>query len=74
MGFGDVKLMAMVGAFLGWKLALVTYFIAPFYGVVVGLVLKFRMKQDIMAYGPYLSLGAFTALLFGNAILKLMGG
>ncbi|GAH41256.1 unnamed protein product, partial [marine sediment metagenome] len=55
MGGGDVKLMAMVGAFIGWKLALLTFLIAPFFGAAVGIVLKIRKGESLIPYGPFLS-------------------
>lgn len=70
MGGGDVKLMAGIGAFLGWKLVLLTFFMAPFFGGVVGLILKIRDGRDIIPYGPYLSLAALITVFFGNDILK----
>ena len=75
MGGGDVKLMAMVGAFLGWKLALLAFFIAPFFGAIYGIIEKIRTKDSAIAYGPFLSLGALLSLLFGEAILAwILGG
>lgn len=78
MGGGDVTLMAMIGAFLGWRLALLTFFIAPFFGAVIGLWVLIRTKSHLIPYGPFLSLAAFTALLWGNSIIKwivfLIGG
>ncbi len=72
MGGGDVKLMAMIGAFLGWKLVILTFFIAPFFGAIVGITLKIRTGQEVIPYGPYLSLGALIALFFGDAVLRLL--
>ena len=71
MGGGDVKLMAMIGAFLGWKLALLAFFIAPLFGSVVGLILKARDGRDVIPYGPYLSLAAVIAVFWGNNILGI---
>lgn len=70
MGGGDVKLLAMVGAFLGWKLAIFVFFLAPFFGAVVGITLKIKEGRDIIPYGPYLSLAAIVAVFYGEAILK----
>jgi leader peptidase (prepilin peptidase)/N-methyltransferase len=69
MGGGDVKLLAMIGAFLGWKLTVLTFFIAPFFGCVIGLYAKFIKKQEIIPYGPFLSLGAIVAIFAGDKIL-----
>jgi len=71
MGGGDVKLMAMIGAFLGWKLALVTFFIAPLYGSIVGLILKAKDGRDVIPYGPYLSLAAITSIFWGDKVLRM---
>ncbi len=58
MGFGDVTLMAMIGAFLGWQAALLTFAFAPFAAVIIAIgQFMFTKKPDI-AFGPYLSLGA----------------
>lgn len=72
MGFGDIKWMAMIGAFLGWERMLVTLIVAVFLGTVVGLVIqivqrRWRSKQQI-PFGPYLSAGALVALLWGPII------
>jgi leader peptidase (prepilin peptidase)/N-methyltransferase len=72
MGGGDVKLMAMIGAFLGWKLALLVFFIAPFFGAAAGIALKIRRKIDIIAYGPYISFAAIIAIFWGADILGLL--
>ncbi|MBL7157105.1 MAG: prepilin peptidase [Candidatus Omnitrophica bacterium] len=70
MGGGDVKLLAMIGGFIGWKLILLTFFLAPFFGSIVGIFLKIKEGRAIIPYGPHLSLAAFVAIFYGNAILK----
>jgi leader peptidase (prepilin peptidase)/N-methyltransferase len=70
MGGGDVKLMAMIGSVVGWKYILLIFFIAPFFGAVVGLYLKFVKKMDIIPYGPYLSLATFVVIMWGENILR----
>ena len=72
MGGGDVKLMAMLGAFLGWKMAMLIFFLAPFFGTPAGLYLKFKKKQDIIPYGPYIALASFVAMIWGKKILSLL--
>ncbi|MBU2063382.1 MAG: A24 family peptidase, partial [Candidatus Omnitrophica bacterium] len=72
MGGGDVKLMAMIGALLGWKLVLLIFFLAPFFGAVVGIIAKIRKGAEVIPYGPYLSLATFLALLWGKDILRYL--
>lgn len=70
MGGGDVKFLAMIGSFLGWKLAILTFFLAPFFGAVVGLYVLARKKSHLIPYGPFLSLAAVVSLFYGNGILR----
>ncbi len=70
MGGGDVKLLAMIGAFLGWKAALITFFIAPFFGMVVGLFNMLVRKDHLIPYGPFLSLAALAAIFWKQGILR----
>lgn len=74
LGGGDVKLMAMMGAFLGWKLIVLTFFLAPFMGAGVGIFMKIRFKKEVIPYGPYLSAGAIISLLYGHEILRYLFG
>lgn len=70
MGGGDVKLMAMIGSILGWKFALLSFFIAPLFGAGVGLYMKLRTGDETIAYGPFLSLAAVITIFFGETILR----
>jgi leader peptidase (prepilin peptidase)/N-methyltransferase len=64
MGDGDVVLMALIGAFLGWQPALVAFFIAPVCAlVVVAARFFFFHRERYIPYGPYLSLGALVMIL-----------
>ena len=69
MGGGDVKLMAMIGAFLGWQLALLTIFLGSVIGAVVGSVQKLVTGNEYIPFGPFLSLGAVMTLFFGQQFL-----
>lgn len=69
MGGGDVKLMAMIGAFLGWKLVLLTLLLASLVGAVIGLVFKLVTGKEYIPFGPFLSLGALLALFFGEKFM-----
>ena len=62
MGFGDVALMAMIGAFLGWQPALCAITIAPVTAIVVGLVVRAIVGRSFVAFGPYLALSAIIVL------------
>ena len=72
MGQGDVKLLAMIGAFMGWKLALLTFFLAPFLGIIVAVINLVTKKDHTIPYGPFLSIGALLALFWGNRIIQLI--
>jgi leader peptidase (prepilin peptidase)/N-methyltransferase len=74
MGGGDVKLLAMCGAFLGWQRALLSFFIAPFLGIIVGLINLAAKKDHTIPYGPFLSLGAIVALFWANQIIRFIFG
>jgi leader peptidase (prepilin peptidase)/N-methyltransferase len=74
MGGGDVKLLAMIGAFLGWKGVLVTLLIGSFTGALIGVVsmLVFgRSGKHQIPFGPFLALGAVVYLFFGEALISL---
>ena len=64
IGFGDVKLMAMIGSFLGWRMAISSFAIAPFLGLLYGLPMLLKNKSQAMPFGPFLSGGAILAIWF----------
>lgn len=64
MGLGDVTLMAMIGSFLGWQPVLFVFFLAPFCGIAVGLVVKSMLNRPYVPYGPYLSVAALLVMFF----------
>jgi leader peptidase (prepilin peptidase) / N-methyltransferase len=73
LGMGDVKMMALVGAFLGWRLAFLTIFIGSFAGSIIGLLLiLFRGKtmQTKLAFGTFLGMGALLAVFFGSTVIS----
>jgi leader peptidase (prepilin peptidase)/N-methyltransferase len=72
LGFGDIKLMGMVGAFLGVRLALLTIMLGSFMGAVVGLVyIKFAGKdnQYELPFGSFLGVAAIVAALRGAQVI-----
>jgi len=72
MGGGDVKLLAMIGAFMGWKMALLTFFLAPFLGIVFGIISLITKKDHTLPYGPFLSIAALLSLFWGNRIIQFI--
>jgi leader peptidase (prepilin peptidase)/N-methyltransferase len=73
MGGGDIKLIAFIGLFLGWRKVLLTIFLGSFIGAVLGIGMiaaGIREKKDLIPFGPYLSLAAFIALVQGDAIIN----
>jgi prepilin signal peptidase PulO-like enzyme (type II secretory pathway) len=63
MGFGDVTLMAMIGAFLGWQPCLIVFFLAPFAGLVLGLVSLVLRRGPEIPYGPFLCMAALVVIV-----------
>jgi leader peptidase (prepilin peptidase) / N-methyltransferase len=88
MGFGDVTLMAMIGAYLGWQPCLVIFFLAPFAGLVVGLFRLLLFRDREIPYGPFLCLATLVLIVrweqiwssvqaifaLGSAVVLLMLG
>jgi leader peptidase (prepilin peptidase)/N-methyltransferase len=70
MGGGDVKLLAMIGAFLGWQKAVLTFFIAPFFGAAIGIVNLAIKKDHTIPYGPFLSLAALLSIFWADNIIR----
>jgi prepilin signal peptidase PulO-like enzyme (type II secretory pathway) len=69
MGFGDVKLMAAIGAFLGWKATIFTLMVSSVLGSAVGLTLiacRMRAWQSKIPYGPYIAAGALIWMFGGK--------
>jgi len=72
MGGGDIKLVAMIGALLGWQKVLLAIFAASVSGSVIGILLiatRLRGRSDPIPFGPFLVIGGLISLFFGNNIL-----
>lgn len=70
MGGGDVKLMAAAGLLLGWKSILLSLMIGSIAGSVIHLTLmKIQGRDRVLAFGPYLALGIFISMLYGEQII-----
>jgi leader peptidase (prepilin peptidase)/N-methyltransferase len=72
MGFGDVKFLAMIGAFLGWRAALLTLFLGCLVGAAVGSLVALRGGAARIPFGPYLALGAVASLFAEAPILHFV--
>ncbi|MBV9009953.1 MAG: prepilin peptidase [Verrucomicrobia bacterium] len=73
MGRGDLKFLACIGAFLGWRAVLFALFAGSVYGSVIGLItllLGKRVWSLKLPFGPYLGLGAITWMFFGEGLLQ----
>ena len=74
MGFGDVKMMFMVGAFLGWRLTILTILLAALTGSIAGILVMFRRgsrnMQMMLPFGIFLGIGSIVSLLFGSRIIN----
>ncbi len=68
MGFGDVTLMGMIGAFLGWQAAFLVFFLAPFAALLIALVQRLLTGNPRIAFGPYLCFSALIVVLGWNVI------
>jgi leader peptidase (prepilin peptidase)/N-methyltransferase len=73
MGFGDVKMMLMVGAFLGWRLTILTILLGALSGSIAGIVVMYRRGgrnlQMMLPFGIFLGIGSIVSLLFGSRII-----
>src|ERR1044071_7252201 len=78
MGLGDVKMMFMVGAYLGWRLTILTIFAGVLSGSVIGILLMAKQGQKnmqmLLPFGVFLGLGAIAALLFGAPLVEWYAG
>jgi leader peptidase (prepilin peptidase)/N-methyltransferase len=75
MGGGDIKLLAMIGGFLGWKSLIFVLLFSSFSGAIVGLTAMVIKKQDMkyaVPFGPFLSAAAVAYLFCGDAFMQLL--
>ena len=72
LGMGDVKMLAMIGAFLGWKLMLLTLVLASFSGSIVGVIVMMLRKESLkyaLPFGTFLAVGAMVAAAAGDRLV-----
>lgn len=73
MGYGDFKLLAAIGAWLGWQMLPVTLLLSSLVGAVVGVAMIVFLRHDRrvpIPFGPYLAGGGVVALLFGDVLTR----
>ena len=75
MGLGDVKMMFMVGAYLGWRLAALTIFVGVLSGSLIGIAIMMkrgeRNMKMMLPFGIFLGIGAIASLFFGHFVVEL---
>lgn len=77
LGMGDVKMLAMIGAFLGWKAVLVTLVFASFSGALIGVALIASQRGGMklaLPFGTFLALGALVAMFVGEPVIAWYAG
>jgi leader peptidase (prepilin peptidase)/N-methyltransferase len=75
MGGGDIKLLAMIGGFFGWKSLIFIFLISSFAGAVVGIAAMIIKKQDMkyaVPFGPFLSAAAVAYIFWGDAFMRVL--
>jgi leader peptidase (prepilin peptidase)/N-methyltransferase len=73
MGGGDIKLLAVIGAFTGWKGVLFTIFVGSATGTLAGIAVMLKTQKDMklaVPFGPFLSIGAILYIFFGSEIIS----
>ena len=73
IGGGDVKLAAMIGAFLGWRYIIISLFLGFFLGALAGILLvlsKVKSREDVIPFGPFIVLGSLVTILWGEKIIS----
>jgi leader peptidase (prepilin peptidase)/N-methyltransferase len=77
MGRGDLKFLAAIGAFLGWRAVLFSLFAGSLLGSIIGLITLIvgkRVWSAKLPFGPYLAFGAVSWMFFGDLFLRWYSG
>lgn len=70
MGIGDAKLMCMCGGVIGWKLGIVTFFVAPFFGLFMAIPMLIFKKSNKIPYAPFLSMATLLVIFMRDYFLE----
>jgi len=75
MGGGDIKMAAMLGAFLGWEKVVFIFFASALIGLLISIIVMFfssKVRQSRMIpFGPFLAIAAFVAIIYGDQLIGL---
>lgn len=71
MGGGDIKLLAMMGSFLGVSKVILIFFLAPFLALPAALYMRWVMKSDTIIFGPYLAIAGAAMMVYGDVLMKI---
>jgi leader peptidase (prepilin peptidase)/N-methyltransferase len=77
LGMGDVTMMLLIGAYLGWRLTFFTLILASFAGAIIGVILMLFQKKDLqysLPFGTFLAPSAYIAMLWGDSIIQAYFG
>jgi leader peptidase (prepilin peptidase)/N-methyltransferase len=72
MGGGDIKLLAMIGAVIGWKGVLFTIFVASAVGTISGMLVMLKARKSMklaIPFGPFLAIGGIAYIFFGPQLI-----
>ena len=72
MGIGDVKLMCMSGGVIGWKLGIIVFFVAPFFGMVMAIPMMLKKNTRLIPYAPFLSMAIIVSIFFEDYFLGII--
>jgi leader peptidase (prepilin peptidase)/N-methyltransferase len=75
MGGGDIKLLAMIGGFFGWKSLIFILLVSSLTGAVVGIAAMLIKKQDLkyaVPFGPFLSAAAIAYIFWGDVFMRVL--
>jgi prepilin signal peptidase PulO-like enzyme (type II secretory pathway) len=74
MGGGDIKLAAMLGAFLGWQKIFLVFFVSALLGSLIGIISLYLSKEvkktHAVPFGTFLALGAIITVFFGDTLIS----
>lgn len=72
MGIGDAKLMCMCGGIIGWKLGIIVFFIAPFFGLLLAVPMLIFKNAKRIPYAPFLSLAILLVIFYDDYFINII--